>query len=234
MPLKGEDLRNHLDSLLDGKRFTDQFLSKAIPEGRASREQIGYFGILFYQHTTFTPRVLGTFLSRSEDPVITSRIIDVIIDEETDFRCGEPHGKLALDFVTRFTGISGEEITGMKKHPVATALGEFRLKCARELPIQVAQAVPGIAGESSTSAAFRVISEGLREKYGVKDVDQMSFIVHIEGDEEHSSAGFRTAEEYCTTDELQRTLFEAVDKYSHAWANLWIESEKGLIDLLRS
>jgi len=234
MPLKADVLRNHLESLLDGKRFTDQYLSTAIPEGRASREQIGYFGILFYQHTTFTPRVLGTFLSRSEDPVITSRIIDVIVDEETNFRCGEPHGKLALDFVTRFTGISDEGIKNMEKHPVATALGEFRLKCAQELPIQVAQAVPGIAGESSTSAAFRVISEGLRENYGVKDEDQMSFIVHIEGDEEHSSAGFRTAEEYCTTDELQHALFEAVDKYSQAWANLWIEAEKGLIDLPRS
>jgi len=94
----------------------------------------------------------------------------------------------------------------------------------------VAQAVPGIAGESSTSAAFQVISDGLREHYGVKDEDQMSFIVHIEGDEAHSSAGFRTAEEYCTTDALQATLFEAVDKYSQAWADLWIESERGLLE----
>ena len=76
----------------------------------------------------------------------------------------------------------------------------------------------------------RLISDGLREHYGVHDEDQESWIVHIEGDEEHSATGFKTVLEFAKTAELQQDMFWCIDNYLTHWGNFWRECERGAVD----
>src|SRR6185295_18283246 len=57
---------------------------------------------------------------------------------------------------------------------------DYRFKVAREMPVVIALGNSGIASESHAPEMCRLISDGLREHYGVKDDDQESWIVHIE------------------------------------------------------
>jgi len=213
-----------------GKRHGDRAIVRAIFEGKATRAQIGYLGVLFYHFTKHTPQVLSTIHSRCSDRKIRRRIMDVLIDEDTELRCGSAgHDVLAMDFATRFSGLTEAEV---ENHALPEAIGkmiDYRYKVAREMPIAIALGNSGIAGESHFADACRLLSEGLRKHYGVKDEDQESWIVHIEGDEEHGDNAFAAVCAHATTPALQEQMFWCIDNYLMHWANFWAESEKGAL-----
>jgi pyrroloquinoline quinone (PQQ) biosynthesis protein C len=97
------------------------------------------------------------------------------------------------------------------------------------MPIVIALGNSGVASESHAPEMCRMISEGLRRHYGVKDEDQESWIVHIEGDEDHSETAFKTVLDHVTTTELQDKMFWCIDNYLTHWGNFWRECEKGAI-----
>src|SRR5438067_11886332 len=104
-PLGRNEFVDAMVGRMAGKRHSDYPIVKAIARGSATREQIGYLGILFYHFTKWTPQVLSTIHSRCEDRRIRRRLMDTLIDEDTELRCGSKgHDELALDFATRFTG----------------------------------------------------------------------------------------------------------------------------------
>src|SRR5947207_12097206 len=110
-PLGRDEFVEAMVGRMAGKRHSDYPMVKAIGGGSATREQVGYLGILFYHFTKWTPQVLSTIHSRCNDRRIRRRIMDTLIDEDTELRCGaKGHDELALDFATRFTGMSGEEV----------------------------------------------------------------------------------------------------------------------------
>ena len=71
--------------------------------------------------------------------------------------------------------------------------------------------------------------DGLREHYGVRDEDQESWIVHIEGDAGHSETAFKVVLDACTTAELQRDMLWCIDQYTGHWANFWRACETGKV-----
>ena len=215
---------------IDGRRHGKQPIVRAIAAGTATRAQIGYLGVLFYHFTKHTPQVLSTIHSRCEDRKIRRKIMDVLIDEDTELRCGSAgHDMLALDFATRFTGLTADEV---ENHPVPNSIREmvaYRYKVAREMPVPIALGNSGIAGESHFAEACRLISDGLRAHYGVKDEDQESWIVHIEGDEDHGNAAFDAVTKAAVTADLQAKMFWCIDEYLKHWGNFWREAEAGLV-----
>src|SRR3954468_5958409 len=126
-------------SRMEGKRHSDYPIVKAIAGGTATREQIGYLGVLFYHFTKWTPQVLSTIHSRCDDRRIRRRIMDTLFDEDTELRCGSKgHDELALDFATRFTGMSAEEVDNFPVPQCIRDMVAYRFKVAREMPIAVA------------------------------------------------------------------------------------------------
>ena len=228
--LAPEAFKQAMMARLEGKRHWERPIVKAIYAGTATREQIGYLGVLFYHFTRHTPQVLSTIHSRCSDRKIRRRLMDVLIDEDTELRCGSAgHDVLAMDFATRFTGLSEDEV---ERHPVPDtlkAMVDYRFHVARELPIPIALGNSGVAGESHFAEAARLISDGLRKHYGVKDEDQESWIVHIEGDEEHGANAFAAVTEYATTPELQAKMFWCIDTYLMHWGNFWAAGERGAL-----
>lgn len=217
-----------METRFEGKLHSDYPMVKAIYNGTATREQIGYLGVLFYHFTKHTPQVISTIHSRCDDRNIRRRIMDTLIDEDTELRCGSAgHDMLAMIFATRFTGMTEEEV---ENHPVPQCVKDmtaYRYKVAREMPTVIALGNSGVASESHAPEMCRMISDGLREHYGVEDEDQESWIVHIEGDEDHSETAFKTVLEYAVTPELQEMMYGCIDNYLGHWGNFWRECEKG-------
>lgn len=217
-----------MESRIDGRRHSDYEMVRTIANGTATRDQIGYLGVLFYHFTKWTPQVISTIHSRCDDREIRRRIMDTLIDEDTELRCGSAgHDMLAMQFATRFTGLSEAEV---EAHPVPQCIrdmADYRFKVAREMPVTIALGNSGVASESHAPEMCRMISDGLREHYGVADEDQESWIVHIEGDEDHSETALKTVLETCTTRELQDRMLWCIDEYLTHWGNFWNECLKG-------
>jgi len=228
--LKQDEFRRRMEDAIHGREHSSYPIVRAIYEGRATPEQVAYLGVLFYHFTKETPQVISTIHSRCPDPVIRRRIMDTLIDEDTELRCGSAsHPQLALDFVTRFAGMTEDEVIN---HPVPSCIGNmsaFRYKVVREMHYIIALGNSGIASESHAPEMARLISEGLRDHYGVADEDQESWIVHIEGDKDHSATGFKTVLEFATSPELQDNMFWCIDNYLTHWGNFWRECEKGAV-----
>ena len=224
------EFKKAMEARIQGRSHSDYPIVKAIAAGTATIEQIAYLGVLFYHFTKETPQVISTIHSRCPDPKVRRRIMDTLIDEDTELRCGSAsHPQLALDFATRFAGMTEAEVM---EHPVPQSIKDmsaYRYKVARETHYVIALGNSGIASESHAPRMVRMISDGLRQHYGVKDEDQESWIVHIEGDEDHSAAGFKTVLEFCTTPESQVQMFWCIDQYLGHWGNFWRECEKGAV-----
>src|SRR5215831_19502084 len=119
-------------SRIDGRRHSDYPMVQAIAAGTATREQIGYLGVLFYHFTKVTPQVLSTIHSRCDDRNVRRRIMDTLIDEDTELRCGSKgHDELALDFATRFTGLSEDEVENFAVPQSIRDMVAYRFKVAR-------------------------------------------------------------------------------------------------------
>jgi len=217
-----------MQSRIRGREHWTHPIVQNITKGTATPEQIGYLGVLFFHFTRHTPQVISTIHSRCPDPLIRRKIMDTLIDEDTELRCGSAsHHQLALDFATRFIGCSEQEVLD---HPVPQLLLDmtaYRYKVAREMPVTIALGNSGIAGESHNPEAMRLISEGLRNHYGVKDEDQESWIVHIDGDLEHGDTALKPVLDTCTTADLQEKMLWCIDSYLTHWANYWREALSG-------
>src|SRR3954468_19962822 len=217
---------------LDGKRHADYPFLKSVRSGTATRAQVGFLGVAFYHFTKVTPQVLSTIHSRCDDRRIRRAIMNTLIDEDTELRCGSKgHDALAMDFATRFTGLSEDEVEAFDRPQCIRDMVAYRFKVAREMPIAVALGNSGIASESHAPEMCRLISDGLREHYGVKDEDQESWIVHIDGDEDHSETALKVVLDKVTSPEDQAKMLWCIDEYLHHWGNFWRECEKGAIKL---
>jgi pyrroloquinoline quinone (PQQ) biosynthesis protein C len=220
-----------MEARIRGRTHSSYPIVPTIHEGRASIEQIAYLSVLFYHFTKETPQAISTIHTRCPDPVVRRRIMDTLIDEDTELRCGsESHPQLALQFATRFAGMTESEVINHSVPQCIRDTSAFRYRVAREMHYIIALGNSGIASESHAPEVVRLISEGLREHYGVADEDQESWIVHIEGDEEHGATGFRTVLEFAKTPELQQDMFWGIDNYLTHWGNFWRECEKGAVN----
>jgi pyrroloquinoline quinone (PQQ) biosynthesis protein C len=233
-PLSRDEFLAAMVRRIDGKRHSDYPIVKAIAQGTATREQIGYLGIVFYHFTKWTPQVLSSIHSRCDDRRVRRRIMDTLIDEDTELRCGSKgHDALAMDFATRFTGWSESEVENFAVPGWLSDMIAYRFKVARELPVVIALGNSGIASESHAPEMCRLISDGLREHYDVLDSDQESWIVHIDGDAEHSETAFKVVLNACTTAELQTQMLWCIDQYTGHWANFWRACEAGGVAIRR-
>lgn len=227
-PRSREGFLAEMESRFEGRRHSDHAMVRTIADGTASREQVGYLAVLFYHFTKWTPQVVSTIHSRCDDRAIRRRIMDTLIDEDTELRCGSAgHDELAMRFAVRFTGLSEDEVEGHQVPQAVKDMTAYRFKVAREMPVTIALGNSGVASESHAPEMCRMISTGLREHYGVGDEDQESWIVHIEGDEEHAETALATVLEACTTRELQDQMLWCIDNYLGHWGNFWNECLTG-------
>jgi pyrroloquinoline quinone (PQQ) biosynthesis protein C len=210
-------------------------LVRKIADGTATREQITRLGIHFAFFTRISPLQLGNLIGRCDDAQARRMLIDTLIDEDTGLRCGnKPHYELALDFVTRFSGMSVAEVESAPIPYEIRDMNHFRLRLSKDEPVGVARACLGIAGEAGFSRACAVIAEGLRRHYSVRDDDQQSWIVHIEADVGHSAAAEAIGRRLVRSPIDQRRCIRLAAEYLDRWQVFYGISEDPEFRLQRS
>lgn len=221
-PMSEDELAGTVKKLLADFGHPRAPIIEKIARGTATREQITRLGVYFANFTLISPNVLGMVYARCFDLAIRRKMFENLVDEDTGMRCGDkPHFELALDFVTRFSGMSEAEVFDYPLPYEVKDVNNFRLRVSRDMPVMVAMGMFGLAGEASFSPAAAGISDGLREHYGVKDEDQQSWIVHIEGDEEHGEvAEFILRKKVQALEDQQlciRLCAEYLDRFQYLW-----------------
>jgi pyrroloquinoline quinone (PQQ) biosynthesis protein C len=207
-----------VNAMLDDFSHESTPLVRKIAAGTATREQITRLGIYFAYFTRVTPNELGHLISRCYDAAVRRDLVHILIDEDTGLRCGDQaHYELAMEFVTRFSGMTAEQVAGYPIPYEIQDMNHFRLRLSKEESIGVARACLGIAGETGFSRACAAIAQGLREHYGVKDADQQSWIVHIEGDEGHGAAAEAAARKLVRVAEDQQRCIRLAAEYLDRW-----------------
>lgn len=210
-------------------------LVQKIAEGKATRDQITRLGLHLMNFTRVTPNVLGMVYARCFDHAIRRKMIDNLIDEDTSMRCGDkPHFELAVDFVTRFSGMSEDEAINHRFPYEIQDINNFRMRVSRDVPVPIAMGMFGLAGEAGFSPAAAAISDGLRDHYGVKDEDQQSWIVHIEGDEEHSEVAEYIVRKKVQALADQQLCIRLCAEYLDRWQYLYGIAEDPNFRLTRS
>lgn len=217
-PWNEGELIGHIRAILDTFRQYEAPLIDAIADGCASREQIARLAAYFAYFTSVTPHQQGLLISRCDDRAVRRSMIDTLIDEETELRCGDKsHTELAIDFATRFSGLTPAQLAATPLPLPIQDMNHFRLRVSRDEPLGVALAVLGMGGEGDFSRTCARLADGLRRHYAVRDVDQQSWIVHIEGDLEHGAVAERLTRRLLLGFEGQRRCLKLVAEYQDRW-----------------
>lgn len=217
-PMSEAELIGAIHRMLDSFSHDATPLVRAIRAGTATREQITRLGVYFAHFTSVTPNEIGHLIGRCTDRELRRSLVDTLIDEDTGLRCGDkPHYELAVDFVTRFSGMSVAELANQPIPYEIQDMNHFRLRISKDEPIGLARACLGIVGEAGFGRACIAISEGLRRHYGVRDEDQQSWIVHIAGDAEHGAQAESAARRLVRLAEDQQRCLQLAAEYLDRW-----------------
>lgn len=185
--------------------------------GEISREQINKicYQMLYYYNNSV--RNIGSCLMHNMDRGARTAIMENLIDEETEERCGHAaHYVLALEFAEAcgYDRKEAEEANKKGKiipHPqLEEGLEDVARFGTREEPA-LAMAAGMVGGEALLPDFYIRLVPALK-RYGFTDKDLDIFIVHIEGDLEHAEEGRKLIRAYANTPE-QRQRFYSIARF---------------------
>ena len=181
--------------------------------------------MMFYYNNSL--RGLGSVMARHMDSHTRYALMENLIDEETEERCGyAAHYVIALDFAEA-CGYNRAEIEEantkevLRPHPqledALLELGGFGLDGNPSLALAGAM----VGGEGLLPDLYIRMVQGLKKHFGFTDKELDIFIVHIEGDIQHSNEGRRLARVYAKTPEERMRFYSvcqaARDRVYEAW-----------------
>lgn len=183
-------------------------------------------------------RNIGLALAAHMDNAARHAIVENMIDEETEMRCGEAaHYVLALKFA-RAIGFDTEEIEGANKK--GTLRPDPELEYAMESALRIGYHEEGalviaagmVGAEALLPDMYTRLVNGLRKSFSFTDDDLDIFIIHIEGDTEHMEEGRELVKSYATSPE-QRAHFMRLalftrDRFYECWDAIWAAGERKL------
>ena len=200
---------------------------RRLERGEVTAEQIMKvcYQMMYYYNNSV--RNIGSCLMHNMDRGARTAIMENLIDEETEERCGyAAHYAIALDFA---------EACGFRREEVETANRDGRLKPVpqleealediatfgrREEPA-LTMAAGMVGGESLLPDFYMRLVPLLRENFGFTDQDLDIFIVHIEGDLEHAEEGRKLIRAYANTPERRQRFYTMArfvrDRLWEAW-----------------
>lgn len=216
-----------IDGMVKEKWLGDHPFLDRLERGEVTRDQVNKiaYQMMFYYNNTL--RGLGSVLARHMDYETRHALMENMIDEETEARCGyAAHYVIALDFGVA-CGYNRAEIEeantreALRPHPqleeALMELGGFGL---HEHP-SLALAAAMVGGEGLLPDLYIRMVQGLKKHFGFTDKELDIFIVHIEGDIEHSNEGRRLARAYAKTPEERMRFYtvckDARDRVYEAW-----------------
>lgn len=176
-------------------------------------------------------RNIGLALSAHMDNAARHAIVENMIDEETEMRCGEAaHYVLALKFA-RAAGFDTAEIEEANRR--GTLRPDPQLEYAMESALRIGFHEDGalviaagmVGAEALLPDMYTRLVDGLRKAFSFTDDDLDIFITHIEGDTQHMEEGRELVMSYATSPE-QRAHFMRLalftrDRFYECWDAIW-------------
>ncbi len=206
-----------LKRLIAEKRYSRHSLIQGMARGEFTRENLKRWAIQKYLQVDQHIRAFGAIYANCPDRQVRRLLVENLIDEETDLRCGsDSHAALCLRFA-KALGATDEEVAQSSMIPEVADYVGWVIEFCKSSPFIVGLAALSLAGESQVPEAMRAAVRGLKEHYGLSEEEVEFFSVHIGGDEEHGGVAERLVGQYATTDELQAQVREAVATFCDKW-----------------
>ena len=206
-----------VEEMVNRRRLCDHPFLDRLERGEVTRGQIDKicYQMMYYYNNSV--RNIGSCLMHNMDRGARTAIMENLIDEETEQRCGyAAHYVIALDFAAA-CGYDRKEIEQanlrgeIRPHPaLEEGLEDVARFGTREEPALAMAA--GMVGAESLLPDFYIRLVPALKPYGFSDKELDIFIVHIEGDLEHAAEGRKLIRAYADTPE-RRQRFYAICEY---------------------
>ena len=217
MPLAADAFLKELRQIIQEKQYSGHSFIRDLAQGEFTQENLKRWAIQKYFQVDQHIRAFGGIYANCPDHRVRRLLVENLIDEETDLRCGsDSHAALMLRFA-KALGATDEEVEKSRSIPEVADYVNWVIEFCKSSPYIVGLAALSLAGESQVPAAMRAAVRGLKEHYRMNDAEIEFFTVHIGGDEEHSGVAETLVKEYATTDELQAQVREAVATFCDKW-----------------
>ena len=202
-----------------------------LERGEFSREQIqkmAYQMLFWFNHAV---RPIGAALMHHMAQGARESIMENLIDEETEDRCGHAaHYVLAQEFAEA-CGFDAEEIENhntnstLRAHPKLEEAFEDMATFGVKEEGALTMAAGMVGGESTLPDFYTRLYPPLMKYYGFSEEELAIFIIHIEGDTEHMEEGKSLVRRYCVTQEQRERFMETArfvrDRQWETWDAVW-------------
>lgn len=217
MPQTTNTFIDELKHIIQARKYSGHSMIQGLTKGEYARDNLKHWAIQKYFQVDQHIRAFGAIYANCPDRKVRRMLVENLIDEETDLRCGsDSHASLCLRFAHAL-GATDEEITTSRMIPEVAEYVNWVIDFCKQSPFIVGLAALSLAGESQVPDAMRAAVRGLKEQYGLSTEDVEFFSVHIGGDEEHSGVAETLVREYATTDETQAQVRDAVKTFCDKW-----------------
>ena len=227
-----------IDSMVKEKWLANHPFLDRLDRGEVSREQIDKiaYQMMFYYNNTL--RMLGSVLAKNMDSPARYAIMENMIDEETEERCGyAAHYIIALDFAVacgydRAAIEAANTKEELRAHPqLEDALMELgRIGLGANPALAMASGMVG--GEAMLPDLYIRMVQAMKKHFDFTDEELDIFIVHIEGDLEHSAEGRKLVRHYAKTPEDRLAFYKvceyARDRVYEAWDGVFRAADLNL------
>jgi pyrroloquinoline-quinone synthase len=217
MPQPGEAFIQELKQIIEGRKYASHSIIQGLTAGAYTRDNLKHWAIQKYFQVDQHIRAFGAIYANCPDRKVRRMLVENLIDEETDLRCGsDSHAALCLRFA-KALGATDDEIATSRMIPEVADYVTWVIEFCKNSPFIVGLAALSLAGESQVPDAMRAAVRGLQQHYGLGERDVEFFTVHIGGDEEHSGVAEALVREYAATDETQAQVRDAVKTFCDKW-----------------
>ena len=210
--MKPDEFVDTVTGMVEQRRLADHPFLDRLVRGEVARDQINkicYQMMYYYNHSV---RNVGSCLMHNMDLGARTAIMENLIDEETEERCGHAaHYVLAIEFAEA-CGYDRGEIEAanregrLRPHPqLGDAMEDIVHFGIHDEPA-LAMAAGMVGGEAMLPDFYIRLVPPLKKHFGFTNRDLDIFIVHIEGDMEHAAEGRKLIRAYAHTP-LQRRRF---------------------------
>ncbi len=209
-----------------------------LERGEYSREQVqkmAYQMLFWFNHAV---RNIGASLMHHMPQGARESIMENLIDEETEDRCGHAaHYVLAQEFAEA-CGYDRDEVEAfnthnrLRAHPKLEEAFEDIARFGIKEEGALAMAAGMVGGESTLPAFYTRLYPPLIKYYGFTEEELAIFIIHIEGDTEHMEEGKSLVRRFCKTQEQRERFMETArfvrDRGWETWDAVWEAMELDL------
>jgi pyrroloquinoline quinone (PQQ) biosynthesis protein C len=225
-------------SKVNERRLCDHPFFDRLERGEVTLEDLqrSCYQMMWYYNNSV--RNIGLALSSHMDNEARHAIVENVIDEETEFRCGEAaHYVLALKFA-RAVGFDTDEIEEANRQ--RTLRPDPQLEYAMESALRIGfhedgalvMAAGMVGAEALLPDMYTRLVEGLKKFFSFSDDELDIFITHIEGDTQHMEEGRDLVRSYATSAEerdhfMSLALFTR-DRFYECWDAIWRAGERKL------